>query len=144
MSGTPSEPPSRRQLPALTLATVLVAMAVLTGCASDQEADQDSVQAPDPAAERALEETALQVGEAFAHRDRGEAQRTEDWLPELRGDYETASGVQVGRGGLADDGLVLLTHAATKTYKCIAVTDAADVAGESVNIAQMSTGEPRC
>ena len=57
---------------------------------------------------------------------------------------EVVAGVKVGNGQAADDGLVLLTHAATSTYKCIAVTGAADIAGEPVKIARISTGQPRC
>lgn len=120
---------------------VLACLCAISGCA-DQEAT--SVKTSDPAAERALEQTALAVGEAFADRDRGKEERTEAWLSKLRGDFEVAAGVEVGNGQAADDGLVLLTHAATNTYKCVAVTEAADMAGEPVKIARISTGQPRC
>jgi hypothetical protein len=137
-----------RVAPVLVFAAALAVLAVVSGCAAEQDGapapDQQSVETPDPAAQRALEQTALEVAEAFADRDRGAVERTEAWLPQLRGDYEVAEGVQVSRGEAADDGLVLLTHAATDTYKCIAVTAAADVAGEPVAIARMSIGQPRC
>jgi hypothetical protein len=127
---------------------VCLVLVATPGCAADQEAaqvpDQDSAKTPDPAAKRALEKTALDVAEAFANRDRGDVERTEGWLPQLRGEYDIAAGVRVGHGQSDDDGLVLLTHSATGTYKCIAVTGAADVAGEPVDIARISTDRPRC
>jgi hypothetical protein len=128
---------------AVVLVALLASLGLISGCADDQAA-RDSVETPDPTAERALEQTALAVAEAFADRDRGKEERTEGWLSQLRGDFEVAAGVKVGNGQAADDGLVLLTHAATSTYKCIAVTEAADIAGEPVKIARISTGQPRC
>lgn len=136
---------SRRRTPATAVIVALAVMATSAGCAQEETGPgAAATQQADPAAEQALEQTALEVGEAFANRDRGRVERTEAWLPELRGDYEAARGVRVTRGTSADDGLVLLTHAATDTYKCIAVTGAADVAGEPVQIARISIGEPRC
>ena len=129
-------------------AVVLAAVGLTSGCGAGQEATsastRDAVATPDPTASRALDETALELALAFAHLDRGTEERTEAWLSQLRGDFESADGVEVGNGHDADDGLVLLTHTATSTYKCIAVTGEADAAGESVEIARISTGQPRC
>lgn len=125
--------------------SALGALAMTAACAADEGTAPGTDQASGPpAAERALEHTALEVAEAFANRDRGDVERTEEWLPQLRGEYEVADGVRVGHGEASDDGLVLLSHTAAKTYKCIAVTDAADVAGEPVQIARISVGQPRC
>jgi len=64
-------------------------------------------------------------------------------VSQLRGDFEIEAGVKVGHGQAADDGLVLLTHAATSTYECIADTGAADAAGDPVERARISTRKPR-
>ncbi|MFN7150365.1 MAG: hypothetical protein ACK4V6_12905 [Microthrixaceae bacterium] len=132
------------------LATTMASGAILlasgtmtTACAGGKTLAPEPTPAPDSAAARTLEETALEVAVAFADRDRG-TDRTEAWLPQLRDQYETSPGVTVRRGRTPDDGLLRLTHTRTETYKCIAVTQEADLAGESVKIARIHTGRPRC